>query len=43
MKYDTPKEKRNENEIKFLIEDIQALAREIHSDKQIHPKMQKDQ
>ena len=32
MKYDTPKESRDENQINFLVQDIQALCREIAND-----------
>ena len=28
MKYDTPKESRDENQINFLVQDIQALCRD---------------
>lgn len=33
LKYDTPKEQQNQNEIQFLVDDIQALAREIANDR----------
>ena len=29
LKYDTPKEKQNKDEIDYLVQDIQALCREI--------------
>ena len=32
LKYDTPKEKQNKNEIDMLVADIQALARDIAND-----------
>tara|TARA_A200000159_G_C7324463_1_gene340309 strand:+ start:1728 stop:1943 length:216 start_codon:yes stop_codon:yes gene_type:complete len=32
LKYDTPKESRDENQINFLVQDIQALCREIAND-----------
>lgn len=33
LKYDTPKDKRNEAMIQVLVDDIQALALQIASDK----------
>jgi len=33
LKYDTPKEQQNQNEIQFLVDDIQALARDIANDR----------
>ena len=38
MKYDTPKEKRNEVEIQQLIADIQALALQIAHDRSPYQK-----
>lgn len=38
LKYDTPKDRRNESEINFLIEDIQQLAREIANDRSKYEK-----
>jgi hypothetical protein len=32
LKYDTPKDQQNQNEIQFLIDDIQSLAREVGND-----------
>ena len=32
LKYDTPKEKQNKDEIDYLVQDIQALCREIAYD-----------
>lgn len=32
LKYNTPKDKRSEAEIQFLIDDIQALCRSIGAD-----------
>jgi hypothetical protein len=32
LKYDTPKEDQNKNEIDMLVADIQALARDIAND-----------
>jgi hypothetical protein len=39
MKYDTPKDARDETFIRVLIDDIQSLALEIAHDKTIHPKL----
>ena len=38
LKYDTPKESRDQNQIEFLIQDIQSLCREIANDKQPYTK-----
>ena len=38
LKYDTPKESRDQNQIDFLIQDIQSLCREIANDKQPYTK-----
>ena len=40
MKYDTPKESRDENQINFLVQDIQALCREIANDTTTYTKTQ---
>lgn len=32
LKYDTPKEKQNKSHIDFLVQDIQALCRDIAND-----------
>ena len=32
LKYDTPKEKQNQGDIDFLVQDIQALCRSIAND-----------
>jgi|TARA_B110000908_G_scaffold99199_1_gene117151 hypothetical protein len=38
-KYDTPKLKQDQTKIAHLITDIQALAGDIHHDKEQHPKL----
>ena len=41
LKYDTPKDKQDDVMIRVLIEDIQALALDIASDRTPHPKAKK--
>lgn len=38
MKYDTPKEKQNKEEIDILVQDIQALAMQIAHDRSPYQK-----
>ena len=38
MKYDTPKEKQNKEEIDILVQDIQALAMQIAHDRSQYQK-----
>jgi hypothetical protein len=33
LKYDTPKEARDEHQVNFLVQDIQTLCREIANDR----------
>ena len=39
LKYDTPKENQNKNEIDMLVADIQALARDIGNDTMPYQKL----
>jgi len=39
LKYDTPKENQNKNEIDMLVADIQALARDIGNDTMPYEKL----
>ena len=39
LKYDTPKEKQNKNDIDNLVSDIQALARDIANDTMPYEKL----
>ena len=39
LKYDTPKENQNKNEIDMLVSDIQALARDIANDTSPYQKL----
>ena len=39
LKYDTPKENQNKNEIDMLVADIQALARDIGNDTSPYQKL----
>ena len=41
-KYDTPKSRRDENLIKELIVDIQALAGDVFHDREPQPKLEKE-
>jgi len=41
LKYDTPKDKQDPIIIKALLEDIQALALDLASDRNKHEKLQK--
>jgi hypothetical protein len=42
LKYDTPKDQQNKNEIDFYVQDIQALCREIANDTQKYRKVDQD-
>ena len=39
LKYDTPKAQRDNDQIDMLVQDIQALARDIANDKQPYVKL----
>jgi len=39
LKYDTPKEKQDKGQIDMMVQDIQALARDIANDKQPYVKL----
>tara|TARA_B100001113_G_scaffold129530_1_gene105820 strand:- start:493 stop:684 length:192 start_codon:yes stop_codon:yes gene_type:complete len=42
LKYDTPKDQQNKNEIDYFVQDIQALCREIANDTQKYRKVDQD-
>ena len=42
VKYDTPKDQQNKNEIDYFVQDIQALCREIANDTQKYRKVDQD-
>ena len=39
LKYDTPKERQDKGQIDMMVQDIQALARDIANDKQPYVKL----
>jgi len=39
LKYDTPKERQDKDQIDMMVQDIQALARDIANDKQPYVKL----
>ena len=41
LKYDTPKQERDNHEIDSLVIDLQALAGDIYNDREPHPKLVK--
>ena len=42
LKYDTPKDQQNKNEIDYFVQDIQALCRESANDTQKYRKVDQD-
>ena len=42
LKYDTPKQERDNHEIDSLVIDLQALAVDIYNDREPHPKLVKE-
>ena len=42
LKYDTPKDQQNKNEIDYFVQDIQALCREIANDTLKYRKVDQD-